>query len=149
MKTYSSDPFIKKVDEYYFIILTNTHFGTNNGYIAVPLGHYLHSKEYDQINDEYNFNVHWGLTYSGPFFKDLFNDDLGVDSIDRESLEKYWLIGFDCLHCDDFIPYYGEIEVLKDIYDQTAQTFKDRDFVMNELENLLKQIELQAPKDKT
>lgn len=52
------------------------------GYVALPKGHPLHRKEYDEIDDEINDVAHFGLTYS-----ELEGDD--------------WVIGFDCNHAGD------------------------------------------------
>lgn len=52
------------------------------GYVALPQGHPLHGKEYNEIDDEINDVAHFGLTYS-----ELEGDD--------------WVIGFDCNHAFD------------------------------------------------
>lgn len=52
------------------------------GYVALPQGHPLHGKEYDEIDDKINDVAHFGLTYSN-----LEGND--------------WVIGFDCNHAFD------------------------------------------------
>ncbi len=52
------------------------------GYICIPKTHFLYGKKYD----DYNIDVHGGLTYS-----------------QLEADDEYW-IGFDCGHSGDFIP---------------------------------------------
>lgn len=52
------------------------------GYVALPQGHPLYGKEYDEIDDKINDVTHFGLTYSN-----LEGND--------------WVIGFDCNHAFD------------------------------------------------
>lgn len=52
------------------------------GYVALPQGHPLHGKEYDEIDDKINDVAHFGLTHSN-----LEGND--------------WVIGFDCNHAFD------------------------------------------------
>lgn len=52
--------------------------GWGNGYVAIPEGHPCFGKDYDQIYDEYNINVHGGLTFSdyspgNPFPNETYN----------------------------------------------------------------------------
>lgn len=62
--------------------------GHRCGYLAIPQGHTLYGKDYDDIYVE----VHGGLTYSNE--SDEYNYPVETD-------EKVWWIGFDCGHFGD------------------------------------------------
>ena len=60
------------------------------GYVAIPSGHQLHGKSYD--DDVFcDVDVHGGLTFSGT------SGDRPIESIDSSD----WLLGFDCAHSGD------------------------------------------------
>ena len=59
--------------------------GWGNGYIGVPKEHPWYEKYYMDIENEYDVDIHGGLTYSG------FEDD-----------DKcFWWVGFDTAHVGD------------------------------------------------
>jgi hypothetical protein len=58
-------------------------FGSLNGYVAIPKGHRVWGKGYDDVD----VDVHGGLTYANE---------------DKETSE--WVFGFDCTHAGDFSP---------------------------------------------
>jgi len=60
-------------------------FGHLNGYVAIPKGHLMHGKHYDDVPLE--VGVHGGLTYA---------------DLDKETDE--WVLGFDCGHGGDISP---------------------------------------------
>ncbi len=64
--------------------------GTRCGYVAVPEGHAVYSKGYDDLYDTSLHDVHGGLTYAGS----------GGHPI-GENTDKLWWLGFDCAHCGD------------------------------------------------
>lgn len=117
-----------------FVIWRNPTFGHWCGYVGVPKDSRLDGKNYyfytesenglskleQAIND---ISVHGGLTYAGKL-GDRAKDDL-------------WYFGFDCAHSGDTSPYmiekYPELEGANDWY-------KDKEFVMTEIENLTKQL---------
>lgn len=65
------------------------------GYVAVPKSHPLFGGDY---NGE-DFDVHGGLTFSGPCQQD--NTERGIC---HPSNEKVWWFGFDCAHVFDTSP---------------------------------------------
>jgi thiol-disulfide isomerase/thioredoxin len=68
------------------------------GYVAVPPGHELHGKDYNDVD----VIVHGGLTYADVCAEDI---ERGVchKPLDGESDDVWWF-GFDCAHCFDFMP---------------------------------------------
>lgn len=62
-----------------------------NGYVRVPFMHPWFEKQYDDCEP---CSVHGGLTYS--------RDRLPWD--ETEGCGRRWFIGFDTLHCDDWMP---------------------------------------------
>jgi len=70
------------------------HYGNWCGYAAVPPGHPLHRKPYDEVD----VSVHGGLTYAS----------LCADAICHVPKpgepEDVWWFGFDCGHAGDFSP---------------------------------------------
>ena len=60
------------------------------GYIGIPFGHVLYQKEYDDINEFYQFSNGQCLTYSEEF---LYGQD------DKD----IWWVGFDHAHVNDYL----------------------------------------------
>lgn len=78
----------------YFVLNLGTH---PTAYIEIPKGHKLFGKKYNEIYDMgYDIDVHGGLTYS--------KDNLMCVK------SKSWFIGWDYAHCDDYMPYYDELQ---------------------------------------
>jgi hypothetical protein len=98
--------------------------GYANGYVAVPPGHPLHGKHYDEANNV--IDIHGGLTFGEPIEEikaDGWRNDtecIGFDNFD-EIPKDYWVFGFDTMHYDDG-PHL------------------DRDWCINETKDLLKQL---------
>ena len=69
------------------------------GYVAVPSGHPMYGKDYDQVPID---NVHGGLTFAGP--SDKYRPGKGL-----------WWFGFDCAHCGDLIPGASPVGIYRDI----------------------------------
>jgi hypothetical protein len=90
--------------------------GYANGYVAVPEGHPLYGKDYDDLNGIW---VHGGLTYSGKMVPYHYDFEL----LDGELPQEYWCFGFDTAHWGDNL--------------ETC----DRDFCINEVTRLQTQIE--------
>ena len=101
------------------------------GYIGLPQGHLLENKDYDEIDLE----IHGGLTFASNGFhfkKDGYN----------------YYIGFDCAHIYDgydietILKHNPNVDIafyeLMNQYDVT--TIKTTKFVINELENAVKQL---------
>lgn len=72
------------------------------GYVALPKGHPLHGKGYDEIDDKINDVAHFGLTYS-----ELEGDD--------------WVIGFDCNHAGD-TPATNTVKFVEDNIKEIVDT---------------------------
>lgn len=85
------------------------------GYVRIPIAHKLHGKDYCD-KDFPDFNVHGGITYSGP------DDDM-----------IGWVIGFDCAHHGDLLPRAPSNFPRNGV-------FRDKEFVTAELKKLVDQI---------
>ncbi len=96
------------------------------GYVCLPKEHKLHGLYYDDIYKYVDIKVHGGLTYS----------ERGGNVVHQN--KEDWVIGFDCAHLGDLAvlsSHYGITHtVLKD-------TYRDMDFVEQELQNLVDQIQ--------
>lgn len=96
------------------------------GYVYLPRGHRFYSVPYDEIPIE----CHGGLTY-------------GEYSVAKDA----YCIGFDCAHADDLWDpeMAAKVTAIKHMnqafIDLNYATFKDVDFVTNELEHIVKQLE--------
>lgn len=105
------------------------------GYVALPPGHPLHGKSYDDCDSR--FDVHGGLTYAGKC--DL---DIGIchEPEPGESDDVWWL-GFDCGHCFDIIPEMAE---QYDIHLIPGQVYRDQAYVTAETQSLAEQLAVAA-----
>ena len=61
--------------------------GHRCGYVKIPSNHHFYQKNYNWIDDNYDIEVHGGLTFS--------EEKVGSFS------ENGWYIGFDCAHYGD------------------------------------------------
>jgi len=89
------------------------------GYVLIPKEHFLYDKSMDELNEI--LDVHGGITFNN-------------------YLTKYeYFIGFDCGHAGDIIPeihrYMPEL-----LIDRPNWSYKDSDYVRNELKSLVDQI---------
>jgi hypothetical protein len=81
--------------------------GYANGYVAIPTDHPLYGKSYDEAY-EAGITAHGGLTYSDSIVNVLSNFDLrGVDWLDGEVPEDYWVFGFDTMHAGDTLAFWS------------------------------------------
>lgn len=71
--------------------LTLNH-GWGNGYVIIPEGHPCFKMSYDEIHENYDIDVHGGLTYS-----EMAED--GNDVFKHHS--GCWVVGFDTAHYRD------------------------------------------------
>jgi len=115
-------------------------FGHYNGYIGIPKNHPFFGKTYSEYQI-YSLDVHGGVTYS-------------ESNIADKEIPDTWWIGFDTAHYGDASNYdlYKElaetpedikkIEKIKQINDefQKDATFKDLQFVINEIHKLSNQL---------
>ena len=85
----------KRFRDNHYVFLSG---GYANGYVAVPPGHPLFGKHYDEVE----VNIHGGLTYSG--MSENFDESEDLETIDDDSNtvpHGWWVFGFDTLHCGD------------------------------------------------
>lgn len=81
--------------------------GYANGYVAIPADHPLYGKSYDEAY-EAGITAHGGLTYSDSMPSVLSNFDLfGIDWLDGEVPEDYWVFGFDTMHAGDTLDFWN------------------------------------------
>lgn len=85
------------------------------GYIVIPQEHQLYKKEYDEIEEMYNYELpsHRGLTFS-----DFMNNE-------------YW-IGFDCAHAGDLSPFSKY-----HIENPFGNTYRTIEYVQNRLTEMV------------
>lgn len=95
------------------------HYGNLNGYVGVPKGHILFEKKYSNLD----INVHGGLTY-GDF-----------QIIEGVSYNDYFYFGFDTTHNGDIFLTTLEKSVMI-----VGSTYKDYNYVKNEILNLAEQL---------
>jgi len=83
-------------------------FGWGNGYVAIPKGHSLYGKDYNEIHDLIpSLDVNGGLTFSDT--SDLFkSDDLPND------IEGHWVVGFDTSHSWDTLKMWSRERVIEE-----------------------------------
>jgi len=70
--------------------------GWGNGYVIIPEDHFLHGKDYHEIN-KLGIRVHGGLTFSMLVNDQLISEWKEVD----ESTKGGWIVGFDTHHYGD------------------------------------------------
>lgn len=109
-----NDWLFKGLPDSYRIIST----GWGNGYVAIPPGHFLHGKNYNEIDDIICIDVHGGLTFSAHY------DDCKTWKEVTEEYEDYWIIGFDTAHLNDNSIQHNKEYVL-------AETLKLRNQIKN------------------
>jgi len=72
----------------YRCLISFSNAGYRCGYVAIPKGHKLYGKDYDELMD---IDCHGGLTYSKNY----------MDFHPYNSSQDLWWIGFDCNHYGD------------------------------------------------
>lgn len=77
------------------------HHGNWCGYAAVPSGHPLHRKDFEDLD----VDVHGGLSYANLCQDDRDDGVAGICHVPKpgEPADVWWF-GFDCGHCFDFMP---------------------------------------------
>lgn len=95
--------------------------GYANGYVAIPTNHPLYGKSYDEAY-EAGITAHGGLTYSDSIVNVLSNFDLfGVDWLDGEVPEDYWVFGFDTMHAGDTLDFWNLNRCMEEISNLKSQ----------------------------
>lgn len=116
-----------------FVIWRHLNFGHWCGYVGVPNDSKLKGKNYYFHTESENslskleraisdISVHGGLTYAGKLSKEKIKDGL-------------WYFGFDCGHSGDLEPF-----IVKEYPELASGSYKDKKFVMVEVENLARQL---------
>jgi len=101
--------------------------GQLNGYVAIPKGHEMWGKGYDDIPVE----VHGGLTYA--------SEDEKTDE---------WVVGFDCNHYNDFAPKLVQTIMKYSSWEDAERElehrgkYKDWAYVKEEVCSLARQLKL-------
>lgn len=91
-------------------VIIGTYMGHRCGYLAIPQGHELYGKHYDDIDVE----VHGGLTFSA-------ESDTNEIYYPAKTNEKVWWIGFDCAHFGDGKDYTLIENIIARIDDEEAK----------------------------
>lgn len=105
----------------YFTSHGFTSHGWGNGYVIIPEGHPLHGMGYDDIHDQYDIDVHGGLTFSESA-KSLKESKWIPDDVEVSDTD--WIIGFDTAHHGD-----------------SMARWPSEESVLRECESLISQIE--------
>jgi hypothetical protein len=111
------------------VVVVQDH-GNRCGYVAVPEGHAMHGKDYDEVD----VTVHGGLTFAD-----------GTDTY-PVAAEGLWWFGYDCAHYGDardpelMSPKYREMydEGLLNFFDEG--TVRSLDYCIGECESLATQL---------
>lgn len=103
----------------YEYLIRSTPMGTLNGYIGLPPWHPWNDMHYDEIP----VDCHGGLSFA--------------DYWDEFGLEAYW-VGFDCCHDWDIKPGLDK-ELGRSAHYPQGATYKDRDYVYNEILSMVEQ----------
>jgi len=124
------------VDGFRCVIL-GIYMGHRCGYIAIPKGHKLYGKDYDEID----ISVHGGLTYA----------EYSENSYPVECEEPVYWIGFDCAHAGDgkdfeliksFLGKNDDVQMILDIeaiYPMRG-IIRTLEYVENELIDVVRQL---------
>lgn len=99
------------IDGFNACIRRHSNFGHLCGYVEVPDGLDINIDEID-CHGGITFNDHW--------------DEFPTDG---------YYIGFDCMHYGDWPPYYAKLGIA-----EYHVTYKDSEFVLNEIKNIIKQL---------
>jgi hypothetical protein len=103
------------------------------GYVSVPQGHPLYENE----KECFSLECHGGVTFCN--YGDKQKDFRPM----TYQKNKLWWIGFDCAHAGDLCPVTEALLMKYDttLYDSAyLQTYKDFDYVKDQIKNMVKQI---------
>ena len=136
-KQWDNEPdFVDIEGKAYHLVVNRSHMGNLNGYVGVKRQHPWFGLHYDD-NKLRNIEVHGGLTYS--------------NKAEWEGMKKkYWYFGFDTAHAWDIVPQLEEMKKMHGLPDFEElfpsfgsffkSTYKDLNFVSNEVNDLFEQI---------
>lgn len=102
-------------EDMHCVIKRSPEFGHFCGYVGVNKLHPLYDITYTDLD------VHGGITYHDK---------------DDDKRRNFFYFGFDCAHYGDFVPYMPQISSMPEY----GQTYKNIDFVKNEIKNLAHQL---------
>ena len=95
------------------------------GYVAVEPGHPWFEKDYDDVPAD----AHGGLTFASHCQKNATEEN-GICHVPEPGKpDNVWWLGFDCAHRGDLCP----------AYEWRDGTYRDFNYVKNEVENLARQ----------
>lgn len=114
------------------------------GYVGVSEGHPAFGKDYEGVEVE----AHGGLTYSD-FCQDTGDESYGICHIPEPGRpHRVWWLGFDCAHSGDLSPAYDRLPGMAEIrarYPRNPDTYRNREYVENEVTKLAQQLASLAP----
>lgn len=83
-------------------LIVRNNLGALCGYVGVPKGHRLYEMDYDDANSL--VDAYWGLTFANKCNPNADPTSSICHPLEGAANEDVWWLGFDCAHCDDFIP---------------------------------------------
>lgn len=116
-------------------LIVRTESGHLCGYVAVPPGHPLHGKGYNEAYDlADNISVHGGLTYAAACAGAICHVP------EPGEPDDVWWFGFDCAHLGDWRPV-DMAPYLKDLRRMPGHdVYRDVPYVTSEVESLAEQL---------
>lgn len=114
----------------YNCLIVRNNFGALCGYVGITETHPYFEQHYDKVD----VGIHGGLTFSDYCMKD--KKIRGVCHITDSPEDNIWWLGFDCAHLGDYVPGIKLASFLAG----TPDTYKDFNYVINEVEYLAKQL---------
>jgi hypothetical protein len=120
-------------------LIVRNHMGGLCGYVGIPEGHPLYGKDYGSFP---SIEVHGGITYS-----DFCQKSGHICHIPFPGEpDNVWWVGFDCSHAWDLVPQmqmifkehgrtFGKFSLLG-----AENSYKDIDYVKNEIKDLCRQL---------
>lgn len=116
----------------YDALIVRNPAGALCGYVGIPSAHPLHGKDYSEID----VDVHGGLTFANKCTPSA-NEAEHICHVPLPGREDHvWWFGFDCAHCDDFMPEYGH----KWSAFERNCTYRNRGYVERQIKSLAKQL---------
>ena len=110
---------------YCYILSLGTH---PCAYVEMPRKHKLFGKQYWEIEEEYNINVHGGFSYSSS----------GLQTSESTTMEGSWFLGWDYAHCTDFYCFPDEPIFTRGEYAKKWTTEE----IIEECKNVIDQLEV-------
>jgi len=132
---------IDELSGYPCLARRNMHLGNWCGYVGIPSSHKYYRKIMgDKALD--SLDVYWGVTYT-----DKCDGDPENGICHKSEKDDIWWIGFDCAHCDDYIPWIEANGHHYNFPNSINVTYKTLEFVKKECESLAKQLKEKEQQD--